>query len=276
MNINSVRNVLIGLLFAGHSCYSEVIIFTAENKNAIDLAGKIQNELQLSSAIKHSLNNVKPEDFVIALGNQALNHAAENSSAPVVGSFINFAERPTTNLTKVKSIIYSDPSPENISRFIDSNFMHAKIGYIYSDNDVSYLERIRSSLKPKNNTVIAIEHRVDIFVELNNLTRSGVDAILIGNNNEIYKSDNIRLILESLFRKRIPVLSTSKLLVKAGAAVAISPNEGELIKLTVAAISKLSNEHQHLKAEVFASNSEIEKNKSLLEILNLRILEVAQ
>lgn len=255
------------------SAYSDVIILTSENPYALEVAKKIQTGIKDPAQIKHTIHDLKKSDIVVALGNEALSQANERKASKIIGSFITYSNNNDSSKSNIKSILYADPAPETLARFFDANFNKARIGIIYSPSDSDYIERIQSSLKAGNNEIVSIVSTGDTFADLNKLIKTKIDILYAGNDERIYKPTNIRFVLESLFRKRIPVISSSKSLVKAGATASVIPDEDLIISETIKRTNKLLSGANDTWPNRFIETTKIYTNKSLIKILNVKLKE---
>ncbi len=252
---------------------SEIVILTSENPHSLEVANKIRLGIATPSVIRHAIQDVGPTDRVVALGNEALEKAKGLKAEIIVGSFINYAGLDESTVNDI-NIIYSDPSPQSIAHFIDLNFKSTKFGFITTKSESVFIDEIKSSLYPPNhNELITVEHNGDTFVALNKLTKMEIDILFIGNSLEIYKANNIRFVLESMFRKRIPVITSSKALVKAGAAASIAPDEDAVIRETYNTINQFVNSNEKVTYKRFIDKTVVDTNKSLIKILNVQIRE---
>jgi len=262
--------VILSFVLTLSSAHADVIILTSRSQYALEVANKIQLGIKAPSEIKHSIDHVKDTDIVVALGNEALAEAERKASKKIVASFIGYSGRNNKN---IKTIIYAEPSPETLAHFFDVNFNKARIGILYSPKDREYIERINSSLKTGNNELIPIVSTGDTFVEINKLIRMDIDLLFIRNDDAIYKPGNIRFVLETLFRKRIPVITNTKSLLKAGATAAITPDEELIIRETIEAINLLSSGKVNSIPYRFIETAKTDTNKSMIKILNVKIKE---
>ncbi len=266
-------------IFISLHSFSDVIIVSPPQENALKIANKIKENINSNSRIVHKLEKYNTSDIVLTLGEKALDSVIDNPDINIVSSFIDPSYFYTTKYRDtIKHKIYDDPSPLDIALFLKKNFKYYKIGVIYTQEESGTIANIKSHLKKTNIEITPIQYSGDIFKDIRNLRENSIDMLLLIKNRKIYKPENITLVLRSLLRKQIPVITTSKSLVNSGAAIAITPSENSIIQKTYNIINQMlansSPENNHLYH--YADTINIYTNKSTIGIYNLMIEEGKQ
>lgn len=252
--------------------FGDVVIVVPDTDHAKNIAVKLKENIPkyITVKISTSVDNIDSEDLVVPLGNNQYLKllSSDYNLLPTFISFYDFASRKKKE--KVKSVLYSDPSPKAIASFLSEHFKTAKIGYIYSSEDEGYMRLIQEHLDNKNK-LVSSKYEGNTFTSIKNLIKKDIDLIFIGRNREVYTRDNIRFVLDSLFRKNIPVLTSSPVYVKAGASVSISPSEDAIITMTALAIERHYKQKDLIFKDIFIDECKIGTNSSMTDFYNLNI-----
>lgn len=99
---------------------------------------------------------------------------------------------------------------------------------------------------------------------------SKIDMFLVTNDTRIYSSQNLRFLLEDLYRQGIPVVALNKHLLNAGAAISITPNQDAFVKQTAVLAERLS-QAMPIEPFQFAQEYQIEINESLVRRYSLNV-----
>ncbi|MGH1486980.1 MAG: hypothetical protein ACRBCI_12230 [Cellvibrionaceae bacterium] len=241
----------------------------------MDIAKRIQEKITVNSQIRNELDlEEKSNSIIITIGSSAFYKASKKADIKIITSFIPH----TTNINKAEDEIfpyYSEPSPEQILSFFSKHFSSAKVGILYSDSDIEFISSLESIFRNSNNTLIPIKHsKNDVFDSIRALIKKDMDIMLITKNKEIYSSKKIRFVIEALSRKRIPTITTSPSLLRAGSVASITPNEEE----TISSIATLASQlHKNKKitddTREEPNNITVKTNKSMMKLFNLNIYE---
>ena len=78
------------------------------------------------------------------------------------------------------------------------------------------------------------------------------DQSLVSENREIYNRDSILYVLESLYRNRIPVVSTNKALIGKGSLLTIYISNDEILSSLIETIRRYRKKDPSLNTENFA------------------------
>lgn len=262
-----VSTILVaGIALLPASSFSDVTIVTTDNHYATAMAKKVQAGLKDPSTITYRLDPSNRSSVIIALGIDAIHQPKIESYPAIVSAFINYSDSAQIG-DSVMHIIYADPSPARVAEFIDKNFTDARIGFLYTEADVGFAEQISTSLRGRKNELIKLKFNGNVFDGITDLTKSKIDLMLIGRNRDIYQPENIRFVLESLFRKKVPVITTSKQLVKAGAVASIAPSDDEVIAAIHRSVNALLK-NEKVQARQFVDEVEIHTNRSMSEFYN--------
>jgi ABC-type uncharacterized transport system substrate-binding protein len=251
-----------------------LIVVPEGNSYAYNVALELQKGIKHQSNITTSTNLTGSEDVVIALGSSIYSKISKHQQE-IIATFvpyqgINVIPQPP----KKHHYIYAEPSPEQIHKFISSNFISAKVGYLYTDKDKSVAAELEKEFEKSGNSIFPMMHEGDVFSSIRKLIRSGIDIMLINKNSSLYTPKNIRTIIEALTRKRIPVISTTKSLVNLGATVSITSDQSEIIEMT----SDLTNHiikgnHKEANRSGHTHTVNVESNHSMISLFRFDILE---
>lgn len=274
-NISAKHLLFFFSLLLSLNCYSDITILASDSSRNIGIAKRIQEKITVESSIKNSFSESEEKNsIIITIGSTAFYKVADKSDSQIIASFIPHA----TNIDHKEDSIfpyYSEPSPNQISSFFSKHFNSAKIGILYDDSDIRFIENLKKAFDNSDNTLIAIKHnKKDVFDSIRALIKKDIDIMLITKNRDIYHPKKIRFVIEALSRKRIPTITTSTSLLRAGSAVSITPDEEQ----TIIAIANLANQlHKDqkitddIKGE--SKNITVNINKSMMKLFNLNIDE---
>jgi ABC-type uncharacterized transport system substrate-binding protein len=259
-------------LFA-HISHSEVVIITPdENQYAYNIAVSLQSKLKDHAKITSEAGNATPEDIIIALGSAAY-HKIGDVKNTVITIFIPYeGQRSSLESASNRYYIYSEPSPNQIHSFISKNFTSSTVGYLYTEKDKSVASELAEQFKLSENTFFSLKGDKDVFSSIRELIRYDIDIMLLSKNSDLYTPKNIRTIIEALTRKRIPVIATTKSLVKSGATIAISSDQSEIIRMTAEIVNLLDdNNLDKEKISSHTKNINIEINQSMVSLYRFSI-----
>lgn len=164
-------------------------------------------------------------DLVIAVGMKAMELAIADFDAPVLGVMIPRAgyealpeRRSSQKPLKAVSAIYLDQSWERQLAFIQATLpKHSVVGVLYSPDTPITLPRLPRGMSLNAKSVRSAE---TLFAALENILNSS-DVLLVIPDNEIYSSSNVRNILLTSYRYKVPLIGISQAYVNAGALGAI-------------------------------------------------------
>lgn len=234
MNFHDARKVFQKAIFCLLSVIcaiarGDVLILSPDTPAAQAIASKIAGKLEAPTIVSDTIS-FNPE-LIIAVGDSSFIDATTKVDIPVIGTFLTASE---TTLPDRQSTyaIYSDPTAVDVATQLVSLFPNSKIGYVYTDSDEQFVSDIIAQLDGSGTSLVAIQHTGNTFDGIRTVISSGIDAMLITRNRTIYRPENIRFVLESLFRKGVPVVSTIETLLPAGAVVAITTDEASVINRT--------------------------------------------
>lgn len=249
---------------------SDVIIFTPDSDYARNVAEQLKSRIATSSRITHALDVNSDTDLIVALGRDSFLEASEKTEVPVVGSFLSPLDQVNEPSSKPRYRIFSDPSPEQIAAFLASRFPNSVVGYIYTDDEAQIVQRVQDALKGSNTRLESLLFSGNTFSDLRSLGRRDINAMVITKNRDIYNSERVRFVLEALFRKKMPVISTSTALVPAGATVSIAPSPEAIINTTSKYVNELLNDPPHAPpAAAYVEDTTIDVNRTMSAYFNI-------
>lgn len=164
-------------------------------------------------------------DLVIAVGMKAMELAIASSAAPVLGAMIPrtgyemlLERQPAQQRSKEISAIYLDQPWDRQLNFIRTILPnHDTVGLLYSPDIRITLPRLPPGMSLNAKTVSSPE---TLFAALENILDSS-DVLLAIPDSKIYSSSNVRNILLTSYRYKVPLIGVSQAYVNAGALGAI-------------------------------------------------------
>jgi len=173
-------------------------------------------------------------DLVVAVGVKAAEFAAANFNAPLLSimvpktSYEALLEKHSSRYSaKTASAIYLDQPWDRQLSFIQAAFpKYSVVGVLYSPNTPIVLPRL-----PRGMSLNAKSVRSDgtLFATLEDIL-NGSDVLLVIPDSEIYSSNNVRNILLTSYRHKVPLIGISQAYVNAGALGAIFSTPEQLAK----------------------------------------------
>ncbi len=164
-------------------------------------------------------------DLVIAVGMKAMELAIDKSGAPVLGVMIPrmayealLDGRSSPHPSKAISAIYLDQPWDRQMNFIHAALpRHSVIGLLYSPDARIVLPRLPRGMSVNAQSVRSAE---TLYKTLENILDNS-DVLLATPDSEIYSSSNVRNILLTSYRHKVPLIGISRAYVNAGAICAI-------------------------------------------------------
>lgn len=164
-------------------------------------------------------------DLVVAVGIKAMELAIAKFDAPILGVMIPrmayeaLLERHSLpQPPKAISVIYLDQPWDRQLNFIHAALpKHNVIGLLYSPDTRIVLPRLPRGMSVNAQSVRSIE---TLFNTLENILESS-NVLLVTPDSEIYSSGNVRNILLTSYRHKVPLIGISQAYVNAGALCAI-------------------------------------------------------
>ena len=165
--------------------------------------------------------------LVIAVGTKATELAITDFNSPVLAVMVSKAGYETlleryfsqsTTKAKAVSAIYLDQPWSRQLNFIQAALpKHDIVGMLYSPNTSMVLPRLPHGMSINARSVRSAE---SLFAALEYILDSS-DVLLVVPGSEIYSSSNMRNILLTSYRKKVPLVGISQAYVNAGALCAI-------------------------------------------------------
>lgn len=219
-----------GLLLTATSPKADIKFLQAQNEASEKLLIQIKDDLKEITS---------PHKITIGVGDSDLQ---SNDSILVLTSASPFVEKPFQTPTYLISNI---PPPNVIANYLSSHFKTIRVGMLRSSGALQdeYINSLKAQLAKSDITIIDVEVKnSETIAGLRDLTNDRIDVMLIIRNADIYKNENLRTVMEFLFRKRIPTITTIKGLLQAGAISAITIDDEELLSKTNSLINLLANQ----------------------------------
>lgn len=198
--------------------------FSAALKNTL-AASKAAVDIFESTAGDSPQPGGKQTDLIIAVGIKAAESAIANADAPVLSVMIPkvayealLEGRSPAQRTKALSAIYLDQPWNRQMNFIHAALpKHSVVGLLYSPRTSITLPRLPRGMSINAQSVRSAE---TLFATLENVLNNS-DVLLVIPDSEIYSSSNVRNILMTSYRMKVPLVGISQAYVNAGALCAI-------------------------------------------------------
>ncbi|HEU0220485.1 MAG TPA: ABC transporter substrate binding protein [Gallionella sp.] len=164
-------------------------------------------------------------DLVVAVGMKATELATTGFNAPLLSIMVPKAgyealldKYSSQKLPKTASAIYLDQPWGRQLNFIQAALpKHSIVGVLYSSNTPIVLPRLPRGMSLNAKSVRSADI---LFDALENILNSS-DVLLVVPDSEIYSSNNVRNILLTSYRYKVPLIGLSQAYVNAGALGAI-------------------------------------------------------
>lgn len=192
---------------------------------------------------RHASDGAKA-DLTIAVGMKATELAITDSHSPVLSVMVPKAgyealleKHASRKPIKTISAIYLDQSWERQLNFIQAALpKHNIVGMLYSPNTPIVLPRLPQGMSINAKSVRSTEA---LFADLEHILESS-DVLLVIPDSEIYSSSNMRNILLTSYRQKVPLVGISQAYVNAGALCAIFSTPEQLAWQAAAAIASFA------------------------------------
>jgi len=187
--------------------------------------------------VTESLRVEEDSDLIVAVGTKATELAIAQSSTPILSVMIprSAYDSMLTNKTDIKpdiSAIYLDQPWERQIDFLKAALpKHRRIGLIFSAKKKHDISSIHQIVTNHGGKLVSQQISQDegIFPSLEYVLENS-DVLLAIPDSNIYNTGNIRNILLTSYRFRIPLIGLSQPYVNAGALAAIFSTPDQLAK----------------------------------------------
>ncbi len=212
-------------------------------------------------------------DLVVAVGIKAAEFAITRFDAPLLGTMVTRAgydsliEKYHSRYSQhpVSAIYLDQPFGRQL------NFIQAAVpglsvvGILYSSNTPISLPRLPRGMSLNAKSVRATEN---LFDALENILNNS-DVLLVIPDSEIYSSNNVRNILLTSYRYKVPLIGISQTYVNAGALGAIFSTPEQLAEQTGEAIALFAKnrrlpEPQHPALFSIAFNQQVARSLGIM------------
>lgn len=213
-------------------------------------------------------------DLTIAVGMKATEIAIAESSPPVLSVMVPRAgyealleKHASRKPLKTLSAIYLDQPWERQLNFIQVALpKHGIVGVLYSPNTPIVLPRLPHGMSINAKSVRSTE---TLFAALENILESS-DVLLVIPDNEIYSSSNMRNILLTSYRHKVPLIGISQAYVNAGALCAIFSTPEQLAWQAASAIASFATDRR-LPAPQYPASFSIGINQQVANSLGIEL-----
>lgn len=213
-------------------------------------------------------------DLTIAVGIKATELAIANSNSPVLSVMVPKAgyegvleKQALRKPLKAVSAIYLDQPWERQLNFIQAALpKHGIVGMLYSPNTAIVLPRLPQGMSINAKSVRSAE---TLFAALEHILESS-DVLLVIPDSEIYSSGNMRNILLTSYRQKVPLVGISQAYVNAGALCAIYSTPEQLAWQAASAIILFAKE-RHLREPQYPVSFSIGINQQVSNSLGIEL-----
>lgn len=211
-------------------------------------------------------------DLVVAVGVKATEIALADFDAPVLSVMVPKAGyeallRHSQKPLKAVSAIYLDQPWDRQLNFIQATLpKHGIVGMLYSPNTSIILPRLPHGMSLNAKSVRSAEA---LFTSLEYILESS-DVLLVIPDSEIYSSNNVRNILLTSYRYKVPLIGISQSYVNAGALCAIFSTPEQLALQTAEVIVSFAKD-QRLPEPQYPASFSIGINQQVANSLGIDI-----
>ena len=225
---------------------ADVQIFTSDTPTGHSFKSKLETALRNSE----EFTTKTTEQIVVTMGYQAYLEHRSLENIVLVAAFITrdqFNSFPP--VSKNAYVIYSDPPAEKINQAISKYLPNRTVGYFGHSSELLLQDLISDSSRYRPYRYI----EGDLYRSFSNMySKNPPNAFLVTENREIYNRDSILYVLESLYRNRIPVVSTNKALIGKGSLLTIYISNDEILSSLIETIRRYRKKDPSLNTENFA------------------------
>lgn len=229
--------IIIFLPVLATTAEARIVILAPNTNSAIAFANKIASNSEFPNSVINP-TSYDNSDIVLTVGNSIFNSVRSGVNVTIAAHISYDVYQRIPPEKRPHYVVFSDPSPTSIRQAIETTFPKVRIGYIHSDPNEPYLVLL------KKNGLNFTEFELSdsgIFATLSSLyRRNKPDVMLLSENRDIYNRDSILFILESLYRNRIPVISTNQALINKGSALTVFTTPDHVLEKTIELLSLIS------------------------------------
>ena len=223
-------------------------------------------------------------DYYVAVGMKAAELALSQADKPIIvamvpeASYREMLEHSSRQETwRVASVIFINQPWNRLLAFVRAAMPgRNRMGLLYATDLHIGLDHLRTEIAVYGGKLVA--HQVDaqnhLFADLESVLDDS-DYLLAIPDSSLYSSSNIRNILLTSYRHRVPVVGISKSYVKAGAVCAIFSTPEQLGRQAARTVLSVLR-GQHLHAEQYSSEYSIEYNEQVARSLGIELPPLEQ
>lgn len=213
-------------------------------------------------------------DLTIAVGMKATELALADSGSSVLSVMVPRAgyealleKHASQKSLKTVSAIYLDQPWERQLNFIQAALpKHPIVGVLYSPNTSIVLPRLPQGMSINARSVRSAE---TLFAALENILETS-DVLMVIPDSEIYSGSNMRNILLTSYRHKVPLVGISQAYVNAGALCAIYSTPEQLAWQTASAIASFAAD-KRFSAPQYPASFSIGINQQVANSLGIEL-----
>lgn len=246
--------------------------FSATLKNALAASKAGVSIIESRAGENLQSANGKKTDLIVAAGAKATESAIANFDAPVLSVMIPkvayetlLEKRLPQQRPKAVSAIYLDQPWGRQLNFIRAALPeHSIVGLLYSPNTSIFLPRLPPGMSINAQSVRSPQ---TLFATLENILEHS-DVLLVIPDSEIYSNNNVRNILLTSYRMKVPLVGISQAYVNAGALGAIFSTPEQIAEQTGVTIG-LFAAGRHLPGAQYPASFSIGLNRQVAHSLGI-------
>ena len=188
-----------------------------------------------------------PSTIAVIAGAKALrDFVEEGASCFGIGLYINRLQWPSqASQNRKLSIIYSDVAISDQIKLIDKLFAGgANVGVLLSEANRSFEAVIKSEFAATNSKYVVEFHRPGTHVTQTLQKLDGINCLLALPDPDVFNPKNIREVLESTYRRQLPVIGFSASLVNIGTLASVYASVEDYISHLLELVDAMSKGRQ--------------------------------
>lgn len=220
-------------------------------------------------------------DLIVTVGVKAGAWVTARAKAPVLAAMLPsqryaelLAEHPPAK--QLSAIFVDQPWPRQVSLLRAALPTRKRIGLLYSPGTHLDIDALQHLLRSSGATLIpqSLNSSAALFDDLESVL-SASDVLLAVPDSAIYNGNNIRNIMLSSYRFRVPLVGLSQAYVNAGALCAVFSTP-EHLAAQASAVTLAFSQTGKLPTAQFPTNYSIAVNQEVAKMLGIRLQSAEQ
>ncbi len=260
---------LIVALLGAMPSHADISVFASDTSYTQFVVSELQKKY---NHVSLNPDKIHENDVVVSIGDNRIKNVTSLIKNPQNYIAANVSSRVVSSLPGGNGTIfvYSDPSPEEVIRFLASNFKHSGAGFLYSESDDTYYRALAKYAEEYQLPFHAVQTD-DVFKGIVKVSKKNIGVFLISKNTTLYTSNNLRFALESLYRKRIPVVATNSRLIQAGVLATISIRKEQYVNQILLDVATKLSGTQNSSRSNYIPGASIQINSKMESFYGFRL-----